>query len=132
MPLNTGAPVKDGRGKGGSMKPSLLAAVAVLAGTAAFESQPISNLLADVYPNDTAKRQALNLCMLADPKFDRLDGAARDACYQHAFAPAASMAMSTPVVSPPPNQVDLRQAAGRGVAPANDVRIVQQTDGSQH
>jgi len=107
------------------------AVVTLLAGTAAFQFQPISNLLAEVYPNDAAKREALNLCTLSDPKFDRLDVAARDACYHHAFAAAASTVLSAAVVSPPPNQIDLRQAAGRGNVPLNDVRIVQQTDGSQ-
>jgi hypothetical protein len=82
----------------------------------------------DIYPSDPAKREALNLCMLRDVGFNRLDRAARDQCYQHAFA-APTLAAASDRMDRAPNQVDFRQAAGWGAAPRNDLRVIQQTSG---
>jgi hypothetical protein len=113
------------------MKPSILTAMLGIAtAAAAMQSTTVRHFLSGIYPNDTARREALNLCMLADPKFDRLDGAARYACYRHAFAASAAAALVTPSVARAPNQVDFRQAADRSNAPSNDIRVVQQADGS--
>jgi hypothetical protein len=106
------------------MKPLIIATfVGLIAGTAASQFGPINSLLDDIYPKDAARAQALKLCMLADPNFNRLDSAARDACYYHAFGERASI---SPVPSPdlkPTNQVDLKPSA------ATDNRIARNDAG---
>ncbi|MBV8778139.1 MAG: hypothetical protein JO032_17815 [Alphaproteobacteria bacterium] len=113
------------------MKPSILATtLGIAAAVAATQSTPVHHFLGEIYPSDTAKREALNLCMLADPKFDRLDGAARYACYEHAFAASGSAALAAASVARAPNQLDFRQAADRRNVPSNDIRVQQQSLGS--
>ena len=65
--------------------------VGLAVATAASQFGPINSLLDDIYPKDAARAQALRLCMLADPNFNRFDSAARDACYYHAFGERASI-----------------------------------------
>jgi hypothetical protein len=114
---------------GESMKPLLVATIiGIAAGTVAMQSPVVSGFVADIYPGDPARREALNLCAFADPNFNRLDRAARDACYQHALATLASTEQSM-LTGHIPNQVDLAREAGRGSSPRNDVRILQQSDG---
>jgi hypothetical protein len=36
----------------------------------------------EIWPTDPAQREALRLCFLANPQFDRLDPATRAACLQ--------------------------------------------------
>jgi hypothetical protein len=74
------------------MKPLILAIViGAVTGIAASQTTPISHIISDIFPKDAARRQALSLCILADPSFNRLDSAARDQCYRHALvAPAAT------------------------------------------
>lgn len=112
------------------MKRLLIAtAIGIAAGVVAVQSQPVADILHNVYPSDPNKQQALDLCMLADPNFNRLDSSTRDACYRHAgSAPMLAVAPATTVNAP--NPVDLKQDAGRGTAPRNDVRVVQATQGS--
>jgi hypothetical protein len=112
------------------MKPLLVATIiGIAAGGLAMQSKTVSSFIGDIYPADPARREALNLCLLADSHFNRLDPDARATCYHHAF------------VEPPPqdilatlgsaaNQVDLRRAASLTSAPRNDVRLVQQSDRS--
>jgi hypothetical protein len=82
--------------------------VGLTAAAAAAQFGPIHALLDDIYPKDAARAQALRLCILANPNFNRLDSAARDACYHHAFGERASV--SSPDVKPSDN-VDLRPSA---------------------
>jgi hypothetical protein len=112
------------------MKPLLVATIiAIAAGVASTQSTVVLGFIAEIYPSDLAKREALYLCALANPNFNRLDPAARDTCYQHAFATPAAQGNQVLTASAP-NEVDLRQAAGRTGAPRNDVRIVQQSNGA--
>ena len=115
------------------MKRLVIAALVGLAvATAAAHFRPVNSVLDDIYPKDTAKADALRLCILANPNFNRLDRAARDACYHHAFGDQAAVSSLPP--SPElktSNQVDLRQAAAVGShAARNDVRLAQQSDHS--
>jgi hypothetical protein len=85
--------------------------VGLTAAAAAAQFGPIRSLLDDIYPKDAARAQALRLCMLANPNFNRLDSAARDACYHHAFGERASVPSVPSLDVKPSNQVDLRPSA---------------------
>jgi hypothetical protein len=105
--------------------PVLVAAVIVIAaGIAATQ------FLTDVYPKAATKREALNLCVLADPTFNRLDPAARDSRYQHAFSAPALPGTLALTASIPPNEVDLKQAPSQTGAPRNDIRVLQRSNGA--
>lgn len=72
------------------MKPLIIATlVGLTAAVAAAQLGPVNRLLNDIYPRDAARAEALKLCMLANSNFNRLDAAARDACYHHAFGKQA-------------------------------------------
>jgi hypothetical protein len=106
---------------------STLAAVVFGLGGAyiATHGEAIINLYEALYPNDPAKRQALDMCFLENHDFNRLDAAQRTACYQHARLSGAFTASIVGVV--PANDIDLRQAAAAGTMPRNDVRRAEQT-----
>lgn len=104
--------------------------IGIAAGVAAMQLKTVSGFFASIYPTDPAKREALDLCILADPNFNRLDRSAREACYRHALGASVPPETSTRAGSAP-NQVDLQHAVGQSGAPRNDVRIIQQSDGSQ-
>jgi hypothetical protein len=56
-------------------------AVGAAIGIVASQLEPVRDFIADIFPEDMAKRQALSLCIPADPNFNRLDAAARDRCH---------------------------------------------------
>jgi hypothetical protein len=98
---------------------------------AASQFGPINSLLDDIYLKDAGKAQVLRLCVLANPDFNRLDSAARDACYHHAFSAQASVSSAPSPDFKPSNQIDLRQSAAIGSHIArNDIRLSQQSDHS--
>jgi hypothetical protein len=84
--------------------------VGLTAAATASQFGPIHSLLDDIYPEDAARAQALRLCILANPNFNRLDSAARDACYHHAFG-EASVSSVPPLDVKPSDRVDLRPTA---------------------
>jgi len=94
------------------MKPLIVATlVGLTVAAAASQFGPIHSLLDDIYPKDAARAQALRLCMLANPNFNRLDTTARDACYHHAFGGRGSVP-SVPLPDlKPSDQVDLMPSA---------------------
>jgi hypothetical protein len=111
------------------MKPFLLGVV-IGVGAAAVALQPkiATTFLDQIYPLDAAKRQALDLCMLEDPNFNRLAPSAREACYRHQLSvPVLAAARATTGVAP--NQVDIGQAVAWGGAPRNDVRVIEASQG---
>jgi hypothetical protein len=109
------------------MKVPLIAAiVAVAAGGTGLQPNSVIEFYNQVYPSDPAKRQALDLCILEDPNFNRLSAVARTSCYRHARG-ELTLAESLVWTGIAPNQLDLRQAADRGSVPRSDVRISQQT-----
>lgn len=82
----------------------------------------------ELYPSDPVQRQALDQCFAQDPQLDRLDSAAREACLRRMLpAMAAAEAAENPTQQAS-NFVDLWQAAGRGVAPQNDIRYQEQNN----
>ena len=111
------------------MKPLLLAAmVSVSAVGAALEPGSLTSFINEIYPLDVAKRQALNLCMLRDPNFNRLAPSAREACYGHELnEPRLAAARATTGVAP--NDVELHQAAAWENAPRNDIRVIEASQG---
>jgi len=84
-------------------------------------------LYQQVYPSEPAEREALQLCILQDPGFNRLDAAQREGCYRHALLPSAAGPDSTQV-----NFIDLRRAASLGRMPQDDIRAQEQTAGFLH
>jgi hypothetical protein len=105
--------------------------VGLTAAVAAAQFGPVNRLLGDIYPRDAARAEALKLCMLANPNFNRLDSAARDACYYHAFGRQASLPSPSPTEFETPNQIDLgKSAAADGRVPAGDIRLAQRTSDS--
>jgi hypothetical protein len=107
-----------------------MVAVAIGLVVAAANSAPLRDLYQDVFPTDPAKRMALEFCFLQDHKFNRLDSAARAACYSHALMPATAAAASQQAVprGAPVNFVDLQRDAAQGRLPANDVRLHERNE----
>jgi hypothetical protein len=111
------------------MRVVLLAGAAGILVMAAAGTRPAAvwETLQQIYPGDPAQRQALDQCFMEDRRFDRLDPAAREACYRRNPAPRRS-------VGPDPsgriransNFVDLWRAAGQGRMPRHDVRFEEQ------
>src|SRR5262249_25078341 len=92
-------------------------------GVAAGNSAAVKGFYQDIYPTDPAKRAALELCFLQDHMFNRLDSAARQACYSHALLLPVDSASETSVRLPGGvNFVDLKYDADHGSMPANDLR----------
>ena len=94
--------------------------VGLTAAAVASQFGPIRTLLDDIYPKDATKAQALRLCMLANPNFNRLDSAARDACYHHAFGEQASVSPVPSADVKPSDQVDVRPSAAMNSHTAPD------------
>jgi hypothetical protein len=94
---------------------------------AATQFGPAKGLLDDIYPRDANKAAALRLCILANPDFNRLDRAARNACYHHAFGEQAASVPPAPPLDPKTsNQIDLRQSAAMTDHVArNDIRLIR-------
>jgi len=86
----------------------------------------------DIFPGDPTKRHALSLCFMESRRFDRLDSAARAACFKERAVPLGTRDLTIPPtqLAPPPRQanfVDLWKAAGQGQMRGNDIRAAQQT-----
>jgi hypothetical protein len=90
------------------MVPALLA---VLGAAGASEMGLLDGRLAEIFPQDEAKRIALGQCEIESGAFDRFEAAARDACYRRTTGSQFTELSHT---TPAPNQLDLRAAAGRG------------------
>ncbi len=101
-------------------------------GVAVAQPGAIHDLMRAIYPPDPALRRALDQCFLQDPKFNRFDKTARDACYRSLLPTIEPEAAGTRVATPPPNFIDLWRAAGWGHTSQNDVRAEQQTDRYNH
>ncbi len=107
------------------MRLGWLAGVVGIASIAAIvRPDAVSAVLQQLYPSDPQKRQALAECFTQDPRFDRLDLAARQACYRH-LLPSAANAGGAPNDPARGNFVDLWRAAGQGHLPQNDIRAEQ-------
>ena len=91
----------------------ILIAILAAAGASAFHLKIADGPVAAVFPRNQPQRAALSQCELQNPKFNRLDPAAREVCYHSASASTAQSDLP-PNTAQPPNQVDLREAASRG------------------
>jgi hypothetical protein len=114
-----------------TVRRSIMAVVVVAAGGFAVTNPGTVRAFFDgIYPSDSAKRQALDLCFREDHKFNRLDSDERETCYRHTLMSLGSMSA---VEQPNANLVDLQRAADQGSSlPRNDVRRVEQTQGALH
>jgi len=102
----------------------LVAMVGISATGAVLAPDHLTNFIDSIYPFETSKKQALNLCMLRDPNFNRLNSLSREACYQHELAgPMLAAARATTRVAP--NAVDLHHADAWESAPSNDIRVME-------
>ena len=105
----------------------VVGAIGLSIGVAMARPAAIWDTYRQLYPADPAERRALNECFTQDPSFNRLDQAARQACYRHSLATMPNSAQAR-VAMPQGNFVDLWRAAGQGRLPQNDVRAEEQTD----
>ncbi len=119
------------------MKLLLVAGIIGLSiGVAAAKPNAVADLYEQLYPSDHAKRQALELCFLANRQFNRLDPDEREACYRQRLllpplAPVMPAALP-PASAPNANFVDFWRASGQGRMPLSDVRSQQQNDRYLH
>ena len=107
----------------------LVSAIGIISAIVALQFKTVTNFYNDIYPRDTSRREALKLCILEDPSFNRFDSHARDNCYLHAGT-QPTLAVEPAATGTAPNPVDMRQSAGRGNTPRNDVRTIQGTQGA--
>jgi hypothetical protein len=114
---------------GRTIRRALLAAVVVAGGSiVAVNPEAFRSFYLELYPNDPAKRDALEMCFLQDHKFNRLDPDERATCYRHALVPTQSVAGTPLPERPEPNAIDLRRAAAAGSMPRNDIRRIEQNE----
>jgi hypothetical protein len=102
------------------------ALIAIASTAAIIRPDAVAALYQELYPSDPQMRQALNECFALDPQFNRLDPAARTACYRH-MLPSAAQRGAAPPRPAPSNFVDRWRAAGQGHLPQNDIRAEQQS-----
>jgi len=115
-------------GVGGKMRLSWLAGLAgILVAVAIARPDAVGAIYQQIYPSDPALRRALDQCSLENRAFDRLDPAARDACYRRnpAHHQSAAAAGPEPRMTAAPNFVDQWRAAGQGHLQRNDIRSEQ-------
>ena len=111
------------------MRIVFLAGIAGMMAVSAAGTKPAAvwETLQQLYPSDPMQRQALDQCFMEDHRFDRLDRAAREACYRrNAAARSASAPHPATRISANGNFVDLWRAAGQGQMPRHDVRFEEQ------
>lgn len=109
---------------GRTLRRGVLGLVVIGAGVfAATNPGVVKAFYHDIYPDDPAKRQALELCFMQDHKFNRLDSADRDACYARMLQPLGEVTASQ---QPSVNLLDLQRAAAQGSMPKSDIIRLQQ------
>jgi|SRR5579863_2738336 len=89
------------------------ALVALIGAASASQFGLLDGRLAEIFPQDAAKRIALGRCETESGAFDRFSAGARDACYRRTNGWPFS---EPPHATTTPNQLDLRTAAARGTA----------------
>jgi hypothetical protein len=112
------------------IKRTMLGLVVIGAGAfAAMNPGVVKAFYHDIYPNDPAKREALDMCFMENHKFNRLDAGERDACYKRMLQPLGEI---TPTEQPSVNAVDLQRAAAQGSMPRNDIIRLQEDRNAPH
>ncbi len=102
-------------------------AIVLAASASALHLEIADGTVARIFPQDQIQRAALTQCEQENASFDRLDSAAREACVRHTLALPIPHGGPLTNTAPAPNQVDLREAAGRAATPGNDVLTIQQS-----
>lgn len=102
---------------------AMMGVVLGAAGFAVMNPGMVKAFYHDIYPDDPAKRQALDMCFMENHKFNRLDADERDACYKRMLQPLGEITSSAP---PNVNAVDLQRAAAQGSMPRNDIIRLQE------
>ena len=74
-----------------------------------------------LFPNEPAKRAALHDCLTTNHRFNPLDKAARDGCYEARLRPSTPQPMQQGSMQQA-NFVDLWKAQGQGPISGNDMR----------
>ena len=116
--------------RGRTIRRTVLALIVIGAGAfAVVNPGVVKAFYRDIYPDDPAKRQALELCFMQDHKFNRLDADQRDACYTRMLQPLGEV---TPSEQPNVNLVDLQRAAAQGSMPRNDIIRLQENQAAPH
>lgn len=108
-----------------------LGIIGLTVGVVAAHPEAVHNLYDQLYPKDEAKRQALDLCFLANRQFNRLDPEERDACFHQRLSAANEVTTAAIGLVPANigvNFVDLRRQSAEGRLPQNDVRFEQQNE----
>jgi hypothetical protein len=112
------------------MKRMALTLIVIGAGAyAAMNPGVVNAFYHDVYPDDPAKRQALELCFTQDHTFNRLDASARDACYSRMLPQLGEVSATR---QPTVNMVDLQRAAAQSSMPRNDIIRLQEDRNAPH
>ncbi|HZK90480.1 MAG TPA: hypothetical protein VFC56_10070 [Stellaceae bacterium] len=106
-------------------------AVVTVGGVAAMHPGAVKAFYLNIYPDDPAKAQALDLCFTENHAFNRLDSDQRNSCYQHFLSLVAEVS-SASLAPAAINTIDLQRAAGQGSLPRNDVRREEQTLAAAH
>jgi len=107
-------------------------AMVVAGGFAAIHPGAVKAFYVNIYPEDPAKAEALNLCFTENHAFNRLDSAAREGSYRHILASLGELPKAAAAAAAAANAVDLRQAAGQGSLPQNDIRRQERTASLLH
>ena len=111
------------------MRVALFAGIAgiIVVSAAGMRPAAVWEIFQQIYPSDPMQRQALDQCFMEDHRFDRLDRAAREACYRrNAAARGAAAPDQATRIRANSNFVDLWRAAGQGHMPRHDVRFEEQ------
>jgi hypothetical protein len=106
-------------------------ALVTAGGVAAMHPGAVKAFYLNIYPEDPAKAQALDLCFTENHAFNRLDAGQRDSCYRHILSSVTEIS-SASLAPPAINPVDLQRAVGQGSLPRNDVRRAEQTQDVLH
>jgi len=116
---------------GRTIRRLLVAGVVVAAGGfAAMNPGVVKAFYRDIYPDDPARRQALELCFMQDHKFNRLDTGEREACYKRMLMLVGAVSSSDQGNTI--NPIDLERAAAQGSVPRNDIIRLQQNQNAQN
>ena len=110
----------------GLRRPIIVLLVVGAAGFAAMKPEVVKAFYEGIYPSDPVKRQALDMCFMEDHQFNRLDAAARDACYRRTLFTLGEASPAPKAAPPKVNIVDLQRAAGQSSMPHNDIIRLQE------
>jgi hypothetical protein len=110
----------------------LMVGLGAAAGYAAINPGRVLTLYRQIYPSNPYKQQALDLCSMRDPGFNRADSVARDACYQRFLGgregdggPLAGNDEAA-IDEAQPNFIDFWRAGRQGNLSKHDIRALQQ------